>query len=291
MGAENVTHLNYAPVVDEIPNGVDVEHKLTDVPETLLIPLWARAYETALPNPIIRDEKAIEMVSRIDYDFSKFEKVWMSQVGVAIRTEILDEAARTFIAAHPGALVVNLGAGLCTRFSRVDNGRITWYELDLPEVVALRHKFFAETNHHRLLTGSVADFNWMEQIPRNENQPLLLIGEGLFMYFEEPEVKRIFVELATRFPGAEMLFEILGPFVVGRSKHHDAVSKMDERPEFRWGISSGATCAEWDPRIQFVQEWSYIDRHRERFRFLRWVADIPWFRKQMMSKIVHLKFI
>lgn len=201
-----------------------METKLTGVPETLLIPLWARAYETGLPKPIVRDEKAIEMVSRIDYDFGKFEKVWMSQVGVAIRTEILDEQAAAFIAAHPNALVVNLGAGLCTRFSRVGDGCATWYELDLPEVVTLRKKFFDETDRHRLLTGSVTDLGWMDQIPRGENQPLLFIGEGLFMYFDEATVKRIFVELARRFPGAELLFEMLGPMAVGRSKQHDALS-------------------------------------------------------------------
>jgi O-methyltransferase involved in polyketide biosynthesis len=268
-----------------------MEQKLTGVPETLLIPLWARAYETALPKPIIRDEKAVEMVARIDYDFSKFEKVWMSQVGVAIRAEILDEGASAFIAAHPDALVVNLGAGLCTRFSRVDDGRVTWCEFDLPEVAALRAQFFDETERHRLLTGSITDLEWMARIPRGENQPLLFIGEGLFMYFDEVIVKCIFIELAYRFPGAELLFEMLGPIIVGRSKQHDAVSKMDERPEFKWGIPSGAACAEWDAGIEFVQEWNYLDRHRERFHFLRLLANIPWCRKQMMNKIVHLRFL
>jgi len=270
-------------------NSVDIR-KITGVPETLLIPLYARAVETQRPDGIIRDEKAVEMVERIDYDFAKFDKTWMSQVGVTIRTEILDEGTSAFIGTHPEATVVNLGAGLCTRFNRVDNGRVTWYELDLPEVIELRRQFFTETNRRRLIVGSVADFDWMEQIQKGDSQPLLFIGEGLFMYFEEPEVKRIFVELATRFPGADLLFEALAPMIVGRAKHHDAVSKVGGQVEFRWGVSSGVACAEWDPRIQFVQEWNYLDRHRDRWRFFRLGAYIPPLKIWMMNKIVRLRF-
>jgi O-methyltransferase involved in polyketide biosynthesis len=155
----------------------------------------------------------------------------------------------------------------------------------------LRRQFFDETDRYRLLTGSVTEFDWMAQIPRDDKQPVLFVGEGLFMYFDEATVKRTFVELARRFPDAELLFEMLGPVGVGRSKQHDALSKMDERPEFKWGIPSGAACAEWDAGIQFVQEWNYLDRHRKRFRFLRLLAHIPWARKQMMNKIVQLRFV
>ena len=122
--------------------------KIAGVPETLLIPLYCRAMETQRPDGIIKDGKAVEMVQSIDYDFSRFDKARGSQVGVAIRTEILNEGVRAFTGKHPDATVVNLGAGLCTRFTRVDNGRVTWYELDLPEVIELRRKFFAEMELH-----------------------------------------------------------------------------------------------------------------------------------------------
>jgi O-methyltransferase involved in polyketide biosynthesis len=264
--------------------------KITGVPETLLIPLYCRAMETQRPDGIIKDGKAVEMIQSIDYDFSRFAKSWMSQVGIAIRTEILDEGARAFIGKHPDATVVNLGAGLCTRFTRVDNGRITWYELDLPQVIELRRKFFTETERYRFVKKSIADFSWMEQIQGERNQPILFVGEGLFMYFEEQKVKSVFIEMAKHFPHAELLFEANAPMTVGRAKRHDALSKAETQSEFKWGPASGAVCETWDARMRFVQEWNYLDRHRERWRYLRLFAYIPPLKRGMMNKIVHLKF-
>jgi len=268
---------------------VDVQ-KITGVPETLLVALYARAVETQRVDGIIKDKKAVEIIQSIDYDFSRFDRAWHSQVGVAVRTEILDEATREFIREHPDACVVNLGAGLCTRFTRIDNSRITWYELDLPEVIKLRRQFFTESDRCRFIEGSITDFAWVEQI-QGPGKPVLFIGEGLFMYFEAQEVKSIFIELASRFPQAELLFEVNGPITVGRSKYHDALSKTEGQTEFKWGPASGVECEQWDSRIRFVQEWNYLDRHRDRWRFMRLFAYIPPLKRHIMNKIVHLKFV
>ena len=192
-------------------NGITDTQKLAGVPETLLVALYLRAVETRRADGIIKDEKAVEMIQSIEYDFARFNKAWASQVGVAVRTEILDKASTAFIRQYPDTSVVNMGAGLCTRFNRVDNGRITWYELDLPEAIEMRRRFFTETDRHRFIEGSITDFDWMEQIRGVGNQPVLFIGEGLFMYFEERGVKDVFIEMADHFPGAELLFEINGP--------------------------------------------------------------------------------
>jgi O-methyltransferase involved in polyketide biosynthesis len=78
------------------------------------------------------------MVNQIDYDFSTFDKEWMTQLVVAIRTEILDRETKAFIARHPDAIVINLGCGLDTRFFRIDDGKIHWYNLDLPEPIKVK---------------------------------------------------------------------------------------------------------------------------------------------------------
>ncbi len=271
-------------------NKITETQKLTGVPETLLVALYLRSAETQKAGGIIRDEKAVEMIQNIEYDFARFNKAWASQVGVAVRTEILDEATTAFIRQYPDATVVNMGAGLCTRFSRVDNGRIIWYELDLPGAIELRRRFFKQTDRYQLIERSITDFEWMEQIQGEGNQPILFIGEGLFMYFEEQEVENIFVEMTDHFLGAEVLFEINGPVSVGRSKHHDALSKTDGKAEFKWGPASGEVCDTWDDRIQFIREWNYLDRHRDRWRFMRLLAYIQPLKQKMMNKIVHLRF-
>lgn len=109
--------------------------KLDGVMETLLITLYIRAKDAASAAPVLNDQKAAEMAAEIDYDFSKFDSGIMSYYGVLARAKMMDDQARAFIRRHPQCTVVSVGCGLDTRFSRVDNGKIMWYNLDFPEVI------------------------------------------------------------------------------------------------------------------------------------------------------------
>ncbi|HBE79148.1 MAG TPA: hypothetical protein DDW65_15445 [Firmicutes bacterium] len=106
------------------------------VADTLFIPLLMRSMETQHPKAIIHDQKAVELVKRIDYDFSKYGKANFSAIGVAIRVRHFDRKVAAFISRHNKAVVVNIGCGLDTRFYRVTNKNgAVFYELDLPEVI------------------------------------------------------------------------------------------------------------------------------------------------------------
>ena len=116
---------------------------MNKIPETMLITLWAKATELKQQNPLLRDEKAAEIISKIDYDFSKFKKAKFSQAGVCVRANLIDGETRKFIAAHPDAVVIQLGAGLDARYERLGCPEVThWYDLDLPEVMRLHRQFF-----------------------------------------------------------------------------------------------------------------------------------------------------
>ena len=169
------------------------------------------------------------MVRRIDYDFSKFEKTWMSQLGVAIRSMLLDRAVGDFVRHNPDAVVVNIGAGLDTRCERFKDNVSCWYDLDLPESIALRRQFLGEGENNRVIKGSAFDLSWLGQVDY-KNKPLLLIAEGVLMYFDEQKVRKLFAELASKLPEFDMLFEALAPIAVGQSKHHDTVKKLEKCP-------------------------------------------------------------
>lgn len=266
-----------------------MNEKLTGVPETLLIPLWARAVETGKPAPIVQDEKAVEMVSRIDYDFSRFENSLLSQVGVSVRTMLLDAAVRAFCEKNPGAMIVNLGAGLDTRYQRLALKDIRWYELDLPESIGLRRCFFTEDERYRFIERSFLDLSWMDEI-EGEKRPLLCIAEGLFMYFTEAQIRGFVAAFADRFPDSEMLFEMLAPFLVGRGKHHETVKKIDSAVDFTWGLKDSREMTTWRPGIEFIEEWNYFDYYKERWKWFGVLARMPFFRPRLANRIVHLRF-
>lgn len=262
-----------------------MQQNLTGVPETLLIPLWARAVETKEQRAIIQDEKAVKMMAQIDYDFTKFNGSWMSQTGVAIRTEILDRKVKAFIKEHPDAVIINVGCGLDTRYFRVDNGRIRWYDLDLPEPIRIRKFFFQETQRYRMIGKSVFDYSWMENVETTGSH-VLFLAEGVFMYFTEQQMVELMSNLTQRYPRAQMLFEMMTPFVVKNSNRHETVRKTDAR--FQWGIRRGKDMERINSQVKFLEEWNYFDFHRERWKILRWFALIPAFRNNFNNRIVHI---
>lgn len=235
----------------------------------------------------LKNDLSVEIVEKIEYDFSKFDKAWMSQTGIVIRTEILDKATNAFINRHPNAVVVNIGCGLDTRFFRVDNGGICWYDLDLPEVINIKKQFFEETDRYKTIDKSVFDYSWINDVDTT-NKPVLIIAEGVLMYFTEEEVKKLINRLVDSFEGAEMLFEIIAPMMVKGSKQHDTVSKMNA--EFQWGIKNGKEMGTFNTKIRFVEEWNYFDYHKHRWGWMRLFTSISPLKNRVSTKIVHLKF-
>lgn len=257
-----------------------VKMHLEGVEETLLIPLWARAAETRRADALIRDERAVELVDQIDYDFSKLSWDWSTQVGVAIRTEILDDATRAFLSKHPDALIINIAAGLDTRFYRLDNGQLTWVDVDLPNSMALRRTFFNDTERHLYVTGSVLEDAWCAEVPKG--RPTLVIIEGLCMYLAPEETQGLLDRIARFFPGAEVLMECVSPFLADKSAPYFWVRGMAAR--FRGGLEDGRDVEAWGHT--FVQQWHYFDRHPARWGALAIGKWIPVWRNTF--KIVHL---
>lgn len=105
-------------------------------------PLYARAVENSKEHALLRDGRAEEIVASIDYDFARFDDL-PSLTGSLLRTLLFDRWVADFLSAHPDATVVEIGTGLNTPHERVDSGRARWFELDLPDVIALRRNFFA----------------------------------------------------------------------------------------------------------------------------------------------------
>lgn len=261
--------------------------QLTGVMETLLTVLYSRVFETRREDRIINDPVAVEWVSRIDYDFSRFDDGIINHFGVAVRTEILDEYVKSYIAKHPNATVINIAAGLDTRFYRMDNGKIHWYEFDLPESIAVRRQLMEETERHQCIIGSALETNWMDALPKTGDK--LFIVEGLLMYFTEEQVKSFLKMLAERFSGAHLLLEVMGVTQSQTTHLNDAISKTDA--VFKWGIRNIADIADWHPKLSLLDYTSYYDRHVERWLSL----PIAWKDKNIakyrdsVSRIVHLE--
>lgn len=196
----------------EAKSKVDLE----GVPETLLWNLYQRASAARRSDTVLQDPKAVELVDFIDYPFEeRFGKGDLGQ-WQALRAGRFDEEIRRFLAEHPDGQVVALGEGLETQFWRVDNGRLRWLGVDLPEIVELRERLLpAESSRMQAVGCSALDSRWMEHV--DPSQGLLLSAQGLLMYFQPEEVHRLIGECADRFRGATMLLDGVPPWFSQRT--------------------------------------------------------------------------
>jgi len=121
-------------------NDRKIKPDLNGAAETMLQSFYARAQYSKSKNHKFYDSKAVEIVEKIDYDFSKAQKDTTMSSGVIARTLVFDELVKEFIDKNPDCTVVNIACGLDTRVYRMDNGKITWYNLDLPETIAVRDR-------------------------------------------------------------------------------------------------------------------------------------------------------
>lgn len=258
--------------------------KLDGVQETLLIPLIARAAETKKAHPRINDKNAVDMVDKIDYDFSKFEKA-ASQQGVIARTMILDRETQKFVDSHPDGVCISIGCGLDTRYHRIQHKEISWYNLDFSDVIALRKKLLSEGKQVKYIGKSALDTSWTDEVTE-KNSPVLVILEGILMYFTEEEVIQLLAMLKKYFPGCRILAEIMNPFVATQSKHHDTVKKTSA--VFKWGIKSGKHMEEMCNGLHFVQEWNLFDELTDQGIVFQIAAKVPFIRN-INNKIVMLQ--
>ena len=259
---------------------------LSGVPETLLIPLYVRAMESQRPDAMMKDEKAVALVTQKSFDFTGVRQIPMNEALNVMRimqTREMDRYARDFLSRHPDAVVVHIGCGLDSRFDRVAelNSQVEWYDLDLPEVIELRRKLVGdEGGRYHLLGCSVLEPAWLEVVSVHRHRPFLFLAEGIFMYFEGEQVRSLVLTLRDHFPGAELVFDAwrpyeiwLGNFVLGGL--------------LRWGFWRGQELEGWGDGIRLLDEWGYFDRPEPRLHSFRWMA--PIFRLLKPMRIFHFQ--
>jgi methyltransferase (TIGR00027 family) len=260
---------------------------ITDISETLLIPLYARALETQSKNPLINDKKAVEITEQLNKTFATSNSRLHQRLAkgkirrtankkltafLALRTRKFDRYCQEFLNHAPNGIIVELGCGLSSRFSRIDNNTVEWYDLDLPEVIAIRKQFSQETQRNHMIAASVLNTQWMKQLPTKKN--ILFIAEGLLMYLHEDDVKSLVLKLQQQFPGCELVCEVENTFVVNVLKKERWKKKFQQDyhlgPDVAicFGIQNGKDLESWGQGIRFLDEWTLFDDHEKKLRWM-----------------------
>jgi O-methyltransferase involved in polyketide biosynthesis len=264
-------------------------HDLSGVAETLLVTLYLRAMETQRPDALIKDEKAVALVAQMSPDFDRIRQIPLTEanrLAIILRNRELDRYARDFLAHNPEAVVVHIGCGLDSRFDRVDDGRVEWYDLDFPNVIELRRKLLiGEGGRYHLLSCSVFDNSWLDAVSAHRRRPVLFLAEGVYMYCEEAQVKQLVLTLRDRFPDSELVFDAFSPLHVRVSNLQAPADKLGA--PLRWGIWRGRKIESWGNGIRLLGEWGFFDRPEPRLACIRWMRPIEALARTM--RIYHFR--
>ncbi|MEM6614733.1 MAG: class I SAM-dependent methyltransferase [Cyanobacteria bacterium P01_C01_bin.72] len=260
--------------------------QLRQVSQTLLITLYMRSLEARRPDGIIQDRKSVEIIERINYNFSGYNSE-VSQAIIAIRTKVIDELVQKFLTQYPHTTIVNLGAGLCTRFFRLDNGRANWFNIDLPGVQPVWDSLIGTSERSQYLSYSILDFAWIEQIKAAQPQQVLFVAEGVLMFLSESEVKQLIATIQANFPQSEMIFDSLGVFLAQNSNLNSG--KLGIEASYKWGIKNLRAIETWNKQVKLIECHYYLDRYKKRLGWLGLFSYLPMLRRQV--KIGRVRFI
>lgn len=184
------------------------------VQETLVIPLYGRKLCTEQFPRLFRDDKAVELIGRIDYDFSALaakSKSFAHRFGaleVAMRENDLMAEAKDYLKAHPKATIVNLGCGLDQTAENCDNGLCGIVNLDLPDVIEVRNRLLPDGGRVKNVAADLNDFSWFDKIDAENG--VCFLAAGVFYYFKTEDIQKLFTAMAKRFPGGRLVFDAAG---------------------------------------------------------------------------------
>lgn len=242
---------------------IKIESALAGAMRTLLLPLWARAIDSKNNDFILRDHQAELIIAdlcktqKFADDFKEMEQIFDEylQLSQVFRAKMIEDEVKSFLMKNPEATIVNLGAGLDTTFNRVDNGSVTWYDLDFPEVIAIRNQYIPETTRSKCIAKSIMDFSWLDEIGDGENG-LMFISCGVFFFLTEYQARQLFLEFADRFPGSELIFDGMSPLFM-RLANRIVLKKssMGSQAVMVWATPSDKKLTQWDNRFVVVDKY------------------------------------
>ncbi|WP_428340065.1 class I SAM-dependent methyltransferase [Mycobacterium sp.] len=228
---------------------------LTPVEQTAFVTQYARAVDSRWLRPILGDTLADDIVGKIDYDFDGLGVPTSAIRQTALRAKLLDDRARTFIAEHPDAVVVDLGAGLATPMQRVaPPPTVDWYNVDLPNVIALREQVVPADEHAHSVAASVADDSWSDQIP--SDRPTMLIADGLLAFVSEQVIVNLFRHIPEHFRSGEVAINDYGrvsPLNIAAMKI--VFSAVGTQWDYR-GFDDAHVPESWSPKLRLIEETS-----------------------------------
>ena len=233
---------------------------LPGVSATMLVTLAAKALAaTDAPELQYPDRRSQEILRELDVDPRRFNLNPREVRAVVLRSQWFGQTVRRFLERHPDGLCINLGCGLDASFEELEaagDGSFAWIDVDLPNVIAIRRRFYAETTCRRIVAGDITNSQLFETVPWNAGRPAIVVAEGVLYFLQRAQVESLFRAQAdaadARRADVEIAFDYASPFgawIVTRRPAHRQLGTT-----FSWTVHNPGELRRVDPRLEVVED-------------------------------------
>jgi O-methyltransferase involved in polyketide biosynthesis len=224
----------------------------TPLEDSLFLTLYGRAADNRRPHPILGDATADQIVRTADYDFGQLDIDTNLILNVALRAKKLDQIAGAFLARHPDAVGLDLGAGLDTRFERLaPPATVDWYDVDFPAVAAARQRLIPEHPNAHVIAADVREGDWLDAIP--SDRPAIIVADGLMGFLPQDELVSLWNRLVNHFPSGEIVLNSYTRFAIWIAHHARGTRSVADLVKFP-GMDDPHAPEAWNPKLQLVRE-------------------------------------
>ncbi|ODS12661.1 hypothetical protein VSF3289_03005 [Vibrio scophthalmi] len=257
------------------------------IPANLVQPLWLRSRESLVDDGLVYDPIAATACQRCQLAPECFSgDINQKQLLHATLTQLCDEQVTAFIKQNPDGWIINVGAGLDTRFYRVDNGRCHWLELDVTENLLWRQKLFHASERYHHQCGSVDDLSWLDDLNIPEKAPVMIVCEHALLDCNSAQVARFIQALGRHFDSAKASLVLAG------DRCMNVLGQKMGSGQYAHGYDApGEAVLRYLPWARWVRTSSPLDKHCVRWKlWQRWLTKFVGSKHRFTPVVVQLRW-
>ncbi|MGF1680884.1 class I SAM-dependent methyltransferase [Photobacterium minamisatsumaniensis] len=256
-----------------------------DIPSDLLQPLWLRSRESLDDDRLIYDPVAAVACRQCSLKPDCLSGYLSEQQLLhASLARLCDRQVKHFLRRHPNGRIINIGAGLDTRFYRIDNGLCRWFDIDITENLLWRQRLFHRSERYRMVTGSITDLAWLNELPNTAATPVLILCDQALLHCDHAAVSRFLQTVGCHYGQAEVCVVLAG------SLGHTALAKKMGAGDYLHGyVDPQRQLLDWLPWAKSVSRYNPLDNPCSRWQpWQRWIAKIPSLKYRLLPTLMHI---
>ncbi len=200
-----------------------MKNSMNNVNKTLYIPLYGKAY-VSKKGLFLHDARAEEIWQAEQFPLKGKSRSKYLAYYMGIRSAVFDAWVKQQMENADDAVIIHIGCGMDSRVVRMGLSHLIWYDVDFPEVIAERKRYYAENFRYQMLSGDARDPAWLSQIP--QSKAAIVVMEGVSMYMTEDELRTIIGAIDKHFDKVALLMDCYTTFAAKMSKYKNPINDV-----------------------------------------------------------------